>query len=175
MGGIDKGLVMHANKPLIQHAIERLSPQVDEIMINANREIVSYQSFHFPVLQDEYADFIGPLAGICLGLQHAKYSYLLTAPCDSPQLPINLSIKLLSAIESTGADIAVAKSNGKTHPVFSLCKTSVLPSLATFIAQGERKVSAWQKSNRYTEVEFDDDHAFANINTFEDLAALTLK
>lgn len=175
MGGVDKGLVFFLQKPLIQHVIDRLAPQVDEILINANREITQYQSFGYSVLKDEVEDFSGPLAGFSLGLQYAKHDYLLTVPCDSPFLPLNLSLRLMAALLEHKADIAVATSNGNTHPVFCLCKKSVLPSLAAYLELGERRVSAWQKSQKYIEVNFNDcDNSFANLNTLEDLAALEL-
>lgn len=176
MGGIDKGLISLQQKPLIEHVIERLTPQVDEILINANREITQYQTFNYPVFQDVQADFIGPLAGFSLGLQHAKHDYLLTVPCDSPLLPHNLAQRLLNALITQQADIAVASIDGNAHPVFCLCKKSVLPSLTAYLAAGERRVSSWQKSLAYTEVDFSDcSDAFVNLNTFEDLAALELK
>lgn len=176
MGGTDKGLVILQRKPLVQHVIERLKPQTDELFINANREIAQYQTFGHPVLIDEQADFIGPLAGFSLGLKHCKHEFLLTVPCDSPLLPLNLAQRLMSALQEHHADIAVAKSDGNTHPVFSLCKKTILPSLIDYINNGGRKVSAWQKSLKYVEVDFDDDsEAFVNLNTFEDLSALELK
>ena len=176
MKGADKGLILLHEKPLVQHVIERLKPQVDEILINANREIASYQTFGYPVLQDEVEDFLGPLAGFSLGLQHAKYDYVLTVPCDSPLLPPDLAKRLMSALIKHNADIAVASSEDNTHPVFSLCKNSVLASLTAYLQQGERRVSAWQKSQHYIEVDFSDvSDAFTNLNTFEDLAALELK
>lgn len=176
MGGVDKGLVMLQQKPLIQHVIERVKPQADELLINANREISQYQSFGYTVLQDEQADYIGPLAGFSLGLKHCKHEYLLTAPCDSPLLPLNLAQRLMNALEEHHADIAVAKSDNDTHPVFSLCKKTALPSLIDHINNGGRKVSAWQKSLKYVEVDFDDcSEAFLNLNTFEDISALELK
>lgn len=176
MKGADKGLILLHEKPLVQHVIERLKPQVDEILINANREIASYQAFGYPVLQDEVEDFLGPLAGFSLGLQHAKYDYVLTVPCDSPLLPPDLAKRLMSALIKHNADIAVASSEDNTHPVFSLCKNSVLASLTAYLQQGERRVSAWQKSQHYIEVDFSDvSDAFTNLNTFEDLAALELK
>lgn len=145
MGGLEKGLVLLQEKPLISHVIARLTPQVDEILINANRELTSYQALNLPILQDENPDFIGPLAGFSLGLQHCKHDYLLTVPCDSPLLPLDLAQRLLTAMSQHHADIAVASSAGNAHPVFSLCKKSVLLSLTDFINQGGRKVSAWQK------------------------------
>ena len=176
MGGVDKGLIKLQNQPLIQHAIKRLTTQVDEILINANRELPQYQAFGYPVLQDSHADFIGPLAGFSMGLQHAKHDYLLTAPCDSPLLPLNLAQRLFTQLTEKNADIAVATSDGNAHPVFCLCKKNVLPSLTEYLASGERRVSAWQKSLAYIEVDFSDDaDAFINLNTLEDLAALEIK
>ena len=190
MNGVDKGLVRLQNKPLIQHVIARLKPQVDEILINANREIAAYETFGLPVLkdighQDENAEFIGtyigPLAGFSLGLQHAKHEYVLTVPCDSPLLPLDLAERLLNNMLKSRMDIAVASSGGNAHPVFCLMKKTVLPSLTEYLASGERKVSTWQKSQQYVEVDFSDCHlsdgtsAFVNLNTFEDLATLELK
>jgi molybdopterin-guanine dinucleotide biosynthesis protein A len=176
MNGADKGLVPLQQKPLIQHVINRLAPQVDEIIINANRELAQYQALGYTVLQDEVEDFLGPLAGFSLGLQHAKHDYVLTVPCDSPLLPVDLALRLMAALVEHKAEIAVASSGGNTHPVFCLCKKTVLPSLTAYLEQGERRVSAWQKSQQYIEVDFSDcSEAFTNLNTFENLAALELK
>lgn len=175
MNSIDKGLVLLQNKPLIQHVIARLKPQVDEIFINANRKIKQYEAFGLPVLQDENVEFIGPLAGFKLGLQHAKHDYVLTVPCDSPLLPVDLAHRLLNSLVLTKSEVAVASSDGNTHPVFCLIKKSVLPSLTEYLASGERKVSTWQKSQQCVEVDFSDcADAFTNLNTFEDLKALEL-
>ena len=181
MSGLDKGLVQWREKPLISHVIDRLIPQVDEIIINANRDIYCYQALGYSVMQDETADFIGPLAGITLGLKHAKNDYLLTVPCDSPLLPFDLAQRLASSLLEKNADIAIAASNGNVYPVFCLCKKTVLPNLTSYMQQGGRKVSAWQKSLHYVEVDFSpsayqaDTDAFININTFEELAALELQ
>ena len=181
MNGADKGLVQLRKKPLIHHVIARSKPQVDEILINANREIEQYEAFGYPVLkdisrQDEKADFLGPLAGFSLGLQHAKHEYVLTVPCDSPLLPFDLAERLFNGMVEALADIAVASSDGNAHPVFCLMKKSVLPSLTEYLASGERKVSTWQKSQKYIEVDFSDSsEAFVNLNTFEDLAELETK
>jgi molybdopterin-guanine dinucleotide biosynthesis protein A len=175
MNNVDKGLVLLQNKPLIAHVIDRVKPQADEILINANREIASYVAFGYPVLRDENDEFIGPLAGFSLGLQHAKNDYVLTVPCDSPLLPLDLADRLLNGMAEAHADIAVASSDGNTHPVFCLMKKSVLPSLIAFLDAGERKVSTWQKSLNYIEVDFSDNSdGFTNLNTFEDLKALEL-
>ena len=176
MGGVDKGLISLQNKPLIQHVISRLWPQVDEILISANREIAQYEAFGFKVLLDENQDFAGPLAGILLGLKHAKHELVLSVPCDSPLLPLDLALRIYNGMLENHADIAVASSDGSTHPVFCLMKKSVLPSLIDFLDAGERKVSTWQKSQAYCEVDFSDcNNAFVNLNTLEELRELELK
>lgn len=176
MGGMDKGLLSFQQKPLVQHLIERLLPQTDEILINANRGIPSYQAYGYPVLEDDIAGFIGPLAGFALGLKHAKHDYLLTVPCDSPLIPMDLVARLQANLIIQDAEISVASSEGEAHPVFSLCKRNVLPSLQTYLQQGGRKVSAWQKSLRYIEVDFSDQSdAFINLNTATDLTTLEMK
>lgn len=173
MGGVDKGLVNLNGKPLVQHVIERIQPQVDEMFINANRELPAYQSFGIPVFADAQSNFIGPLAGFYVGLSQAKHPYLLTVPCDSPQLPLNMVNRLYHALNELKVDIAVANSNGHAHPVISLSRTSTLPSLMAAIDAGERKVSTWQKSLSYIEVSFDDcADAFINLNTLQDVSLL---
>ena len=176
MGGVDKGLILLQNKPLIQHVISRLQPQVDEILINANREIAQYETFGLKVLQDENQDFAGPLAGVLLGLKHAKHELVLAVPCDSPLLPLDLVGRLYNGMAESLMDIAVVSCDGNAHPVFCLMKKSVLPSLVDFLDAGERKVSAWQKSQQYCEVDFSDSaNAFTNLNTLEELRELELK
>ena len=176
MGGVDKGLISLQNQPLIQHVINRLQPQVDEILINANREISQYEAFGYDVLQDENQDFAGPLAGVLLGLKHAKHDLVLAVPCDSPLLPLDLAQRLYSGMLENRMDIAVASNDGNALPVFCLMKKSVLPNLVDFLNAGERKVSAWQKSQKYIKVDFSDcADAFVNLNTPQDLADLEQK
>jgi len=176
MGGVDKGLVQFQSQPLIQHVIARLTPQADEIMINANRELAYYNTLGYRVLQDEIADFAGPLAGMQLGLKHANHDLVLFVPCDSPLLPANLVQKLKAGLLQANADIAVATCGGNNHPVFCLCKKTLLPSLDHFLAQGNRKVHAWQKSQHSIEVDFGDDNdAFENLNSPDDIIKLESK
>jgi molybdopterin-guanine dinucleotide biosynthesis protein A len=176
MGGLDKGLVLFRQKPLITHVISRLTPQVDEIIINANRELESYKALGYKVLQDEIIDFAGPLAGIQLGLKYAKNDYLLTVPCDSPLLPLDLADRLQAALLAHDADIAIVSSDGNTHPVFCLCKKSVLSALNDYLNHGGRKVSAWQQSLNHVYVDFSDcAEAFTNLNSQQDLADFETK
>jgi molybdopterin-guanine dinucleotide biosynthesis protein A len=173
MGGVDKGLISFLGKPMVSHVIERLKPQVAEILINANRETEQYRSFGFPVLHDQIGDFVGPLAGIHIGMKHAKTDYLLSVPCDSPLLSNNLAIKLMNALEENNADIAIAQTGEQTHPVFCLCKTNLHSDLEEFLNNGGRKVELWQNKHRLLRVNFDEQPmAFSNINSIDDLIEL---
>ncbi len=173
MGGADKGLVEFNDQPMIKHVLQRLAPQVNEILINANREIDRYQQLGYRVIADEIGDFAGPLAGLHAGMLHAQHPYILTAPCDSPLLPSSLAKRLMNALIERDADIAVAKTGKQAHPVFCLCRRSLLPNLEQFLQQGERKMADWIAQLDSTDVSFTDQaQAFANINTPEELHGL---
>jgi len=173
MGGVDKGLAPFRGKALVAHAIERLAPQVDELLVNANRNPEAYAAFGHRVIADEIPGFAGPLAGFERGLAHARGALVATVPCDSPFVPPDLVSRLRAALEAEGADIAVAKTGDQPHPVFCLMRRSVHASLAEFLASGQRKIDKWYAALRVTEVAFDDEpEAFANINTRDELAGL---
>ena len=173
MGGVDKGLQAFRGKPMVAHVIERLSPQVNEILVNANRNIEAYSAFGHRVIADGIDGFAGPLAGVERGLANASGSLVVTVPCDSPFLPTDLVARLRDALEREGAQVAVARAGDRIHPVFALMRREVHSSLREFLASGDRKVGLWHASLKRVEVSFDDEaRAFANINTREDLSSL---
>jgi molybdopterin-guanine dinucleotide biosynthesis protein A len=173
MGGVDKGLAPFRGRPLVAHVIERLAPQVGEILVNANRNPEAYAGFGHRVIADEIPGFAGPLAGFERGLAHARGDLVVTVPCDSPFLPADLVARLRAGLESAGADLAVARTGGQAHPVFCLMRRGVYASLRDFLASGQRKIDKWYAALRVAEVPFDDEEqAFANINTRDELAGL---
>lgn len=173
MGGVDKGLQPFQGKPMVAHVLERLAPQVDALLVNANRNAEAYAAFGHRVIADEIAGFAGPLAGFERGLAHATTPLVVTAPCDSPFLPLDLVARLRSALESNDAQLAVAKTGDQAHPVFSLMRRDVHGSLRDFLSSGQRKIDKWYAAMHVVEVAFDDEaHAFLNINTREELAGL---
>ncbi len=168
MGGVDKGLQLLRGKPMAQWAIERLAPQVDEILINCNQNLDAYARFGRRLVPDEIGGFAGPLAGLHAGLKAASHPLLVTVPCDSPFLPEDLVSRLHAHLR--GNDLAVAKTGDQPHPVFCLCRKSVLPSLTDFLAGGGRKIDAWYAKLKVMEVLFDDQpDAFSNVNTAAEL------
>ena len=173
MGSVDKGLQLFAGKPMVAHVLERIAPQADEIIINANRSINEYAAFGHRVIADAIDGFAGPLAGLHAGLTQVTTPLIVTAPCDSPFLPMDLVARLLLAMEKEHADLAVAKTYDQVHPVFCLVKRDLEPHLRAFLETGQRKIDKWYATLNVVEVQFDDQEAaFANINTEDELRAL---
>lgn len=170
MGGVDKGLVPLRGRPMVQWVLERLRPQVDEVIINANQNAERYAAFGDPVFPDDIAGYAGPLAGLHAALARASHPLVATAPCDSPFLPADLVGRLHAALVETGAELAVARTFDQPHPVFCLCRRDVLPHLDAFLAGGGRKIDWWYATLKVVEVRFDDEEdAFRNINTRDEL------
>lgn len=182
MGGVDKGLQMFQGKPLIEHALQRLRPQVAQIGINANRSLETYQALHVPVWPDATDDFAGPLSGFLAGLSHCKTPFLVTVPCDTPHFPKDLVLRLGQALLTTQADIAMAagpednaqgRTEIRTQPVFCLIRAHLLTSLQDFMRSGGRKIDTWTALHPTAVVAFDqpgdDAHSFFNINTLQQL------
>jgi molybdenum cofactor guanylyltransferase len=168
MGGVDKGLQVLRGKPMVAWVLERLSPQVDEVLINANQNLESYRAFGRAVLSDEISGFAGPLAGLHAGLKRASHPLVVTVPCDSPFLPEDLVARLAKSLRDH--DLAIAKTGDQAHPVFCLLKKDLLHNLEAFLLKGGRKIDAWYAPLRAVEVAFDDEaDAFRNINTLEEL------
>ena len=170
MGGVDKGLKVLRGKPLVQWVIERLEPQVDELLINANQNLETYEHLGYRVIPDEIGGFAGPLAGLQRGLTEARHPLVATTPCDSPFLPRDLIARLYAALSRENAEIAVARTGDQPHPVFCLCRKQVLDGLNAFLAAGGRKIDAWYAKLNVVEVAFNDQaEAFSNINTPDEL------
>lgn len=197
MNGADKGLQKFQGKPLIQHVIERLQPQISDISINANRNLADYQKFGLPVFSDELADYQGPLSGILTGLKKAQTDYMLFVPCDCPFLPLNLLEKLKSAVikndsflnidSADGCEavsnnrqintskklniLAAYVSDGKQkHPTFCLISRHLLTALSEYMTAGQRRMLYFLNDQHAVAVDFSEQkNAFRNFNTLEDL------
>ena len=187
MGGVDKGLQSFNGMPLALHTLTRLQMGggVGHIMINANRNLAAYESFGAAVWPDGLADYAGPLAGFLTGLERCETPFLVTVPCDTPLLPLDLVPRLAQALEDADADIAMAAASEpdksgqlqiRTQPVFCLLKVELLESLLQFTQGGGRKIDAWTDLHHTVIVPFDlptdDPHAFTNANTLAELRQL---
>lgn len=170
MGGRDKGLVMIGGQTLVAHAVQRLRPQVDELLVNANRNDAHYAAFGYPVVRDLHPGFPGPLAGIATGLAHTASGLLAVVPCDSPFLPRDLVARLYAALVAEHADVAVVRAGGELQPVFALIKTQLHESLMRFMVGSDSRIAGWFRLQKLAIVDFDEEAAFANLNAEDDCA-----
>lgn len=168
--GQDKGLVSYRNKPLIEHVIERIHPQVNSIIINANRNKEIYNNYAFSVISDEMNDYQGPLAGFATAMKFAQTDYIVTLPCDGPSPPLDLVARIISALGDCSDCIAVAHDGERMQPVHALIPVSLIDSLEAFLANGDRKIDLWYAQHEVVLVDFSDvQDAFFNINKKEQL------
>lgn len=173
LGGVDKGLVPLHGKPLIEHVIAALQPQVGSLLISANRNRETYAAYGFPVIADVIGDYDGPLAGMLSAMRAAGTPYILTAPCDAPRLPADLAQRLCAALARANADAAVAASGGQMQPVFALLSTRLADELQKFIEAGGRGVGEWMRRQPAAVSDFPGGAGvFMNINTPEELRNL---
>ena len=186
MGGVDKGLQNFNGIPLALHTQIRLSPQVGELLINANRNLAAYESFGVPVWPDaaSLGEFSGPLAGFLTGLERCETPYMVTVPCDTPLFPDDLVARLADALIAEDAELAMAAAREedgqlRAQPVFCLMRTGMLESLVRFTHGGGRKIDAWTAQHKTALVPFDrpddDRRAFFNANTLAELHQLETK
>lgn len=193
MGGLDKGLQPFLGERLVDHALKRLRPQVDQLLVVANRNLPTYAGLGYPVINDAQAEsadsappvsstsnstfsqdaFKGPLAGLLAGMVACKTPWLVTVPCDSPFFPSDLVERLLGKAMEEESSLAVAATEGLSglllQPVFLLVHVSVQKSLREFLDAGYRSPRQWLTEQKASRVVFHEPDAFLNANSLKDL------
>lgn len=177
MGGGDKCLLEIGGRPILDHIIERLTPQVHRIALNANGDIGRFAAFNLPVASDVVEGFPGPLAGILTGMEWAtefcpEAEWIVTVPGDGPFLPVTLVADFLAAVRREAAELAVACSGGRAQPVVGLWPVRLKDDLRRALVDEDiRKVDRWTARYRTVEVAFDGNgiDPFFNANRPEDL------
>jgi molybdenum cofactor guanylyltransferase len=176
MGGGDKGLIALGGKPILAHVIERLKPQVNTLLINANGDPQRFAAYGLPVVADSISGSAGPLAGVLAGLDWAAgkgFVLIVTAATDTPFLPRDLVSRFCEGVRASEAQLAVAASGGRHHPVFGLWPCALREDLRrTMTEEGTRKVEDWTKRHRLAAIAFEDQpyDPFFNVNRPEDVA-----
>lgn len=173
VGRQNKGLLKLQGKTLTQHILERLTPQVDKVVISANADVETYRSLVPNVYVDNplYSNK-GPLAGILTVSEqlYEKVNYIQVVPCDTPFIPTNLVSLLKQALLSKPEyDIAYATTTLCDHPSIFLCKAHINSQLLDHLAQGKLSIKSWLFKHSVISVHFDDELAFTNINYLETL------
>ena len=179
MGGGDKTLRRLGGLPLLDRVIERLRPQIDALVLNANGDPARFARCALPVVPDSVPGFAGPLAGVLAGLDWAATHrsdchYVVSVATDAPFLPADLVVRLAEGLDEAGADLSCATSGGRSHPVFGLWPVRLRDDLrGALVDQGIRKVDLWTARHKLATVPFSDQPVdpFFNANRPEDFAA----
>lgn len=170
MGGGDKGLRAIGGRTVIGRVIERLSPQVERVILNANGDPARFASLGLSVVADELPDHPGPLAGVLAGLDWAAdhaIEWVVSVPADAPFLPPDLVTRLHDALGS--APMACAASGGRVHHVIALWPVAIRTRLRLALEAGSRKVGAFTAGAAIAEWPASPVDPFFNVNTPDDL------
>ena len=171
MGGQDKGLIPLNGRPLIEYILAALTPQVEQVIINANRNMDVYGHYGHRVIKDEFDGYCGPLAGMASCLRAVTTPVMVTVPCDSPFVPGDLVARLYQQMQKADAEISVAHNGERLQPVFTMMRNTVLDSLLDFLHGGERKIDKWFARHKIAVADFSGQpDTFLNINTRDELA-----
>ncbi len=161
MGGGDKCLRLLAGRPMLSHVIDRVRPQVEQLIINANGDADRFGAFGLPVVADPVDGFAGPLAGVLAGMRWVAANapqarWVLSVPSDAPFLPADLATRLQAALqEAPDSKIAMARSAGRVHPVVGLWLVDLADDLEAALQDGVRKVLHWTDRHGSVEVDFE--------------------
>jgi molybdenum cofactor guanylyltransferase len=170
MGGDDKGLIAFRGKPMIGYACDVVQEKVGKILISANRNHDAYQAYG-EVVEDNLADFQGPLSGISSALHVCSTPYLLVLPCDSPLVTSALIDEIIAKMATSSAEICVAHDGQIMHATFALIRSDLGSNLDEFLASGERKMALWYRGQKLARVDVSGHlEVLTNINRVEDLA-----
>jgi molybdopterin-guanine dinucleotide biosynthesis protein A len=173
MQGQDKGLLLYRGVSLVDHVISRLQPQVDHIIISANRSYADYARRRWPVVADTFPGFAGPMAGVTTGLHCCVTDWLQVAPCDGPCLPTDLTARLLDARRANDRVLVPqaldAEGRYSSQYTFMLLHCALADSASAYLLGGGRRLRDWALQHRAQMVLFEDSKGFRNLNHREDL------
>lgn len=170
LGGGDKGLRTVGGRTILSRIVERLEPQVDALLLNANGDPARFAGLGVEVVGDGVPGLPGPLAGVLAGLDRAAEmgaGAVLTIPSDAPFVPRDLRMRLAAA----GPFAMAVGGDGRRHPTFGLWPVSLQGDLRRGVAGGARRVGEWMAGHGAAEAVFKNGDGFFNVNTADDLAA----
>jgi molybdopterin-guanine dinucleotide biosynthesis protein A len=173
LGGVEKPLLRVGGRPLVEHVVDALAPQVGPVVIGCGRDRAPYEALGLTVVSDVRPGD-GPLGGIASVLPSVATEWVLTYPGDAPFADASLVARLTPAAEASG--IAVPRAGGHRQNLTLLMSRSRAQGLAAFYETGGRAVKAWLDAQGVESVDMTDvADSFLNVNTAADLAVCELR
>ncbi len=174
VSGRDKGLMPLDGKPLVAHVIDAIQPQVDVLVISANRNAQIYAQWGFDVFSDDLGDYWGPLAGMATVMAQVKTSHILTVSCDMPRLPNDLVSRMREALTAESAELCFVDDGVREHYAIALIPCALQSDIRAYLKVGQRRLGSWLNTRAKVKVDFSDKApAFININSLDDYRRLT--
>lgn len=165
MQGRDKGLLPFQGRALIEHVSEHLRPQVEHLCINANRHLETYRAYGYPVFEDSWPDYQGPLAGFYSALQACDGDWFCIVPCDTPDLPSDLVVRLCATATQQQVPLVTVSDGQRLHGTICLLHRQCEAALLSYHQQGGQRVQEWIRQQAHAVVDYSDHpEALININ-----------
>lgn len=137
MAGYDKVFAPLAGKPLIEHVIDRVQPQVHALALSVETGSRAIDAFGLRQLTDPSPGHQGPLGGLLSALRHFSdtHEWQFLVPCDAPFLPLDLATSLLNCAAEADAPCAPVVYAQQLQPTFSIWHCSLLERLEHAVGQ----------------------------------------
>jgi molybdopterin-guanine dinucleotide biosynthesis protein A len=184
--GVRKPLRLLGGRPMVAHVVERLRPQVMDLVVVANDPDPAFAGLNAPVISDppdsqraarQEGRRLGPLAGILAGMEwslkhHPHAGWILTAPADVPFLPLDLTVRLCGHMHVPEPDVLVVRHGGHREPSLGVWSVRLVEDLRrAILEEGIRRVGQFAERHVAAELPWPGDPApFMNVNTPEDLS-----
>lgn len=168
-GGQDKGLIQWQDQSLVATVAQRLKGQVQALLISCNRNFEEYARIAPTTPGDLREDYQGPMAGLESATAHIDTPLVLIAPCDVPNIPLDLCQRLYKPLsENPQLQITYAHDGQRGQYLCALIRSTCLQTLPAYLDEGNRTVRHWFQAQGAQEVDFSDQpQAFENLNNLD--------
>ncbi|MDP1963024.1 MAG: molybdenum cofactor guanylyltransferase [Reyranella sp.] len=184
-----KPLRLLAGRPMVAHVVERLRPQVMDLVVIANQPAAAFKALKVAVIADppdiqraarREGRRLGPLAGILAGMEWAKAhhphaGWILTAPADVPFLPLDLTVRLCGHMHVPEPDVLMVRHGRRREHTIAVWSVRLAADLRrALLEEGVRRVEEFARRYTFAELAWPGGAApFLNVNTPAELTKAT--
>lgn len=182
-----------AGRPMVAHVVERLRPQVMDLVVIANQPAAAFKALKVAVIADppdirraarREGRKLGPLAGILAGMEwarvhHPHAGWILTAPADVPFLPLDLTVRLCGHMHVPEPDVLMVRHGRRREHTIAVWSVKLAPDLRrAVLEEGVRRVEEFARRYRFAELVWPrrgpgGAAPFLNVNTPAEFAKAT--
>ncbi len=173
--GEDKSTVKLGNKTLLDHTVNKIENEFNEILVISNNKELNFKNKKIQVIEDCIEGHLGPLVGILTAMKWVKenkknYRWVASFPCDTPFFDINLTNKLKLKTNNTSKKLIFLNSEKKRHNIFGAWSIDLIEILENDLKKNFRKVEIWADKIGYESININIEKfdKFLNINTKKD-------